>query len=87
MLLFCLATCLVSREVADRRGPAFESRDIVRLYSASQARALAAVATSPRKGLAKARSSAAEASGSDPGRIYTGQRDKTQACLWRCEPV
>ncbi|KAH3888941.1 hypothetical protein DPMN_012986 [Dreissena polymorpha] len=56
-LLFSLATCLVSRAVADRRGPVFESKHIGRLYSASQARALPAGATSLRNHLAMSRSS------------------------------
>ncbi|KAH3798563.1 hypothetical protein DPMN_152163 [Dreissena polymorpha] len=60
-------------QIADRRGPVFESMDIGRFYSASQARALRAGATSLRKHLANAKISAARAASSGPGLIYTTQ--------------
>ncbi|KAH3845415.1 hypothetical protein DPMN_087695 [Dreissena polymorpha] len=72
-----LATCLVSRAIADRRGPVFESRDIGRLYSASQASAIPAGATSLRNHLAKARSSAAEAARSGPAAYTPGHGGET----------
>ncbi|KAH3888232.1 hypothetical protein DPMN_012263 [Dreissena polymorpha] len=41
-VLFCLATCLVSKAVADNCVWVFEIKDIGRMYCASQARAIPA---------------------------------------------
>ncbi|KAH3892282.1 hypothetical protein DPMN_016397 [Dreissena polymorpha] len=77
------ASCLVVRSVADRCGPVCESRDIARVYSASQTRALPAGAISLRYHLANGRWPALKRLAEVPV-IYTSG-NKPQACPRLCE--